>query len=154
MSETEEIALAVVPRGSPSARRAVTTETPVAKWPITSRSSRRHCLGGLRWDARGCEAVRDNGRDRQGRQAVRRGEAPQVAAARGVSVVTEHLAEDRRRIPARAERKIDGRLDSAGSIEGASGTRAQRQDVARLDEVVWARRRVGSDADRAGTISG
>ena len=130
-SETEEIAFAVVPTGEPSGSRAVTTVTPVAKWPITSRiagpvrragAPRR--AGTAPGDQRGDVGVRDS-------VAVENKVESSPSAIWPSSRITWH------RTPARVGRPR-GEADRSRApvaLGQAAGTGPEREDVAGPDEV-------------------
>ena len=63
-------------------------------------------------------------------------------------VVVHDLADDAGRVQPREAREVDRRLRLAGALQDAAGPRAQREDVAGLDEVVAAPARVDRDLDR------
>ena len=78
----------------------------------------------------------------------------QVGHARHRPVLVHDLADDAGRVEAREPREVDRGLGLARALEDAAGARAQREDVARLDEVVRALARVDRDLDRARAVGG
>jgi hypothetical protein len=64
-----------------------------------------------------------------------------------------HLADDARGVDAGQPREVDGGLGLPGALENAPGERAQREHVARLDEISPALARVDCDLDRARAVA-
>ena len=92
--------------------------------------------------------VLDQVGDRDHLQPVRGAVLDQVGHARHRPVVVHDLADDAGRDQAREPREVDRRLGLAGALEHAAAAGAQREDVARLDEVARPRGRVDRDLDR------
>ena len=67
-------------------------------------------------------------------------------------VLVHDLADDAGRDQAGEAREVDGGLGLARALEHAAGARAQREDVAGLDEVLRRPRRVDRDLDRARAV--
>ena len=61
---------------------------------------------------------------------------------------------DAGRVEAGEAREVDRGLGLAGALEDAAGSRAQREDVAGLDEVARRSTRVDRDLDRARAVGG
>ncbi len=80
--------------------------------------------------------------------------ADEVGYAGHRPVLVHDLADDARGIQAGEPGEVDGRLRLAGPLQHAAGLRAEREDVARLDEVVRHRAGVDRDLDRACAIVG
>ena len=86
--------------------------------------------------------------DRDHLQLVPLAEGGEVRNAGHRAVVVHDLADDAGRNEPREPREVDRGLGLAGALEDAALLRAEREDVARLDEVVRRRARVDRDLDR------
>ena len=85
-------------------------------------------------------------------QAVQLAERGEIRHAGHRPVVVHDLAHHTGRKQAGEPREVDRRLGLAGALEHAALLRAEREDVAGLDEVVSHRPRVDRDLDRPGAI--
>ena len=96
--------------------------------------------------------VLDQVGDRDHLQLVRGAVLDQVGHAGHRAVVLHDLADHAGRDHAREPREVDGRLGLARALEHAAAARAEREDVARLDEVARPRGRIDGDLDRVGAV--
>ena len=94
------------------------------------------------------QAILDQVGDRAEVQLVLLGEALEIRAARHGAVVVHDLADHARWRATREPRQIDRALGVAGALQHTALHRAQREDVARADQVV--RARVGRDGRQHG----
>ena len=87
-------------------------------------------------------------------QAVPLAVRDQVGHARHRPVVVHDLADDAGGVRPGEPREVDGRLGLADALEHAARLRAQREDVARLDEVAVRRVGMDRDLDRVAAVGG
>ena len=109
---------------------------------------RRHPLDQLL----GAAPVLDQVLDRDHLDPVPLAVRDQVGHARHRPVLVHDLADDAGGVQARQAREVDRRLGLAGALQHAAGAGAEREDVAGLDEVVRALRRVDRHLDRVRAV--
>ena len=102
----------------------------------------------------GAPPVLDQVGDGDELEVVALAEPDQIGHARHRPVVVHDLADDARGCQPRQPGEIDRGLGLARTLEDTSVSRAEREDVARVDEVVGRRLRVDRDLDRLSAVGG
>ena len=99
-------------------------------------------------------AVLDEIGDGDHLQAVLLAVGDEVGDARHRAVVLHHLANHAGRDEPSEPGEVDGGFGLADALQHTAGLSAQREDMARLDDVARAARRVDRNLDRAGAVAG
>ena len=76
----------------------------------------------------------------------------EIGNPRHRAVLVRDLADDPGRVQTGQTREVNGCLRLAGALEDAARAGSEREDVSRLNEVVWPLLRIDGDLDRARAV--